>query len=154
MAEGGDAEDHRLMGLALEEARRAGAAGEVPVGAVVVLDGRVVGRGHNQPIATKDPTAHAEILALREAARAAGNYRLPGTTVYATVEPCPMCCGALLQARVGRLVFGAPDPKGGAARTLYRLLEDPRLNHEVAVTGGVRSAECAALVTEFFQARR
>jgi len=142
------------MGLALEEARGASAEGEVPVGAVVVLDGRVIGRGHNRPIATMDPTAHAEILALRQAARAVENYRLAGATLYVTVEPCPMCCGAALHARVARVVFGAPDPKAGAARSLYRLLEDPRMNHEVAVTGGVRSEECAALLREFFRARR
>ncbi|HET7875905.1 MAG TPA: tRNA adenosine(34) deaminase TadA [Methylomirabilota bacterium] len=148
------AEDERFMGLALEEARRAAPRGEVPVGAVVVLDGRVIGRGHNQPLTQTDPTAHAEVVALRAAARETGNYRLPGATCYVTVEPCAMCCGALLQARVARLVYGAADPKAGAARTLYRLLEDPRLNHEVAVTGGVRSGECAALLREFFEARR
>ncbi len=143
-----------FMGLALDEARCALAEGEVPVGAVVVMDGRVIGRGHNRPIATTDPTAHAEILALREAAAAVGNYRLPGAVLYATVEPCPMCCGAALHARLARVVFGAPDPKAGAARSLYRLLEDPRLNHEAIVVGGVRSAECAALLSEFFRARR
>ena len=148
------ADDGDFMGLALDEARRAAAEGEVPVGAVVVLDGRVIGRGHNRPIAATDPTAHAEILALREAAREIGNYRLAGAILYATVEPCPMCCGAALQARVARVVYGAPDPKAGAARSLYRLLEDGRLNHEAIVTGGVRSVECAALLTEFFRARR
>ena len=142
------------MGLAIEEARQAGASGEVPVGAVVVLDGRIIGRGRNQPIATRDPTAHAEVLALRAASRALGNYRLPGATLYATVEPCPMCCGAALLARLGRVVYGAPDPKAGAVRSLYRLLEDSRLNHEVAVTGAVRSQECAGLLREFFHARR
>ncbi|MBI2528577.1 MAG: nucleoside deaminase [Candidatus Rokubacteria bacterium] len=142
------------MGLALEEARQAGAAREVPVGAVVVLDGRVIGRGRNRPIATSDPTAHAELLALRAAGRALGNYRLPGATLYATVEPCPMCCGAALLARLGRVVYGAPDPKAGAVRSLYRLLDDGRMNHEVAVTGAVRSEECGGLLREFFQARR
>jgi tRNA(adenine34) deaminase len=142
------------MDQALALARLAAAVGEVPVGAVVVLDGRVVGRGHNQPIAATDPTAHAEVEALREAARTAGNYRLPGATVYSTVEPCPMCCGALLHARVARLVYGAPDPKGGAAVSLYRLLSDPRLNHEVQVVGPVRAEECGALLREFFGARR
>jgi tRNA(adenine34) deaminase len=146
--------DADFMGLALDEARCAAAEGEVPVGAVVVMDGRVIGRGHNRLIAATDPTAHAEILALREAAAAVGNYRLPGAILYATVEPCPMCCGAALQARLARVVFGAPDPKAGAARSLYRLLEDPRLNHEAIVVGGVRSAECAALLSEFFRARR
>ncbi len=142
------------MGEALALARRAAAAGEVPVGAVVVLDGGVIGRGHNRPIASSDPTAHAEIEALRDAARAAGNYRLPGATVYATVEPCAMCCGALLHARVARLVYGALDPKAGAVQSLYRLLSDPRLNHTVQVAGPVRGEECGALLREFFDARR
>ena len=142
------------MGFALEEARLAAGQGEVPVGAVVVVNGEVVGRGHNEPIARHDPTAHAEILALREAARTRGNYRLPGATVYVTVEPCPMCCGAMLHARVGRVVYGASDPKTGAARSLYRLLEDPRLHHEARITEGVRAEECAALLREFFHARR
>jgi tRNA(adenine34) deaminase len=142
------------MQEALDEASRALAADEVPVGAVVVVDGDVVARAHNAPVALNDPTAHAEVLALREASRKAGNYRLPGATVYATVEPCPMCCGALLQARVARLVYGAPDPKAGAASSLYRLLEDARLNHRVAVTGGVLAAESGALLGRFFEARR
>ena len=147
-------DDAAFMGLALEEARRAAAEGEVPIGAVVVLDDRVIGRGHNRPIAAMDPTAHAEILALRAAAQEMRNYRLSGAVLYATVEPCPMCCGAALHARLARVVYGAPDPKAGAARTLYRLLDDPWMNHEACVTGGVRSQECAALLTEFFRARR
>jgi tRNA(adenine34) deaminase len=142
------------MSLALEQARRAARAGEVPIGAVVVLADRVIGRGHNRPVSTSDPTAHAEIAALRQAARALGNYRLPGATLYTTIEPCAMCCGAVLQARIARLVYGAADAKAGAARTLYRLLEDSRLNHEVSITAGVRADECAALVKEFFKARR
>ena len=149
-----EAEDARRMGLALEEARRAEAAGEVPVGAVVVLDGRVIGRGHNRVIAASDPTAHAEIVALRDAAQEAGNYRLAGADLYATAEPCPMCCGAALNARVARVVYGAADPKAGAARTLYRLLDDARLNHQVVVVAGVRSAECGALLSGFFQKKR
>jgi tRNA(adenine34) deaminase len=147
-------DDAGFIGLALEEARRAATEGEVPIGAVVALDNRVIGRGHNRPIAAMDPTAHAEILALRQAAQAMRNYRLPGAVLYATVEPCPMCCGAALHARLARVVYGAPDPKAGAARTLYRLLDDPRMNHGASVTGGVRSAECAALLAEFFRARR
>jgi tRNA(Arg) A34 adenosine deaminase TadA len=147
-------EDASFMALALAEAERAAAAGEVPVGAVVVLDGRVIGSGHNQPIGTSDPTAHAEIVALRAAARQMKNYRLPGAALFATVEPCPMCCGAALQARVARVVYGADDPKAGAARSLFRLLEDARLNHQIAVSGGVKSAECAALLTEFFKVKR
>ena len=147
-------EDERFMDLALDEARAALAAGEVPVGAVVVLDGRVIGRGHNQPLGLKDPTAHAEVLALRAAAQVMGNYRVDGADLYATVEPCAMCCGAAVLARVARVVYGAPDPKAGAARTLYRLLEDARLNHQAAVRGDVRGEESAALLREFFQAKR
>jgi tRNA(adenine34) deaminase len=147
-------EDARYVDLALVEARRAADAGEVPIGAVVVLDGRVIARAHNAPITLRDPTAHAEVLALRAAARETGNYRLERTIVYTTVEPCLMCCGALVHARVARLVYGAADPKAGAAASLYRILDDGRLNHRVEVTAGVRSEECAALLTEFFRARR
>jgi tRNA(adenine34) deaminase len=146
--------DEAFMVAALEEARCGLEAGEVPVGAVVVIDGRIVARAHNAPIALADPTAHAEILALREAARARRNYRLTGATLYATVEPCPMCCGAALHARVDRLVYGAPDPKAGAVDSLYRLLDDPRLNHRVATRGGIRSEESASLLRTFFAARR
>ena len=142
------------MDLALEEARRAGALDEVPVGAVVVLEGRVIGRGRNRMVADRDPTAHAEVVAIRAAAEAAGNYRLVGAALYTTIEPCAMCCGAALHARIGRLVYGAADPKTGAARTLYRLLEDSRLNHQVAVVAGVRGVECGALLTEFFHKKR
>jgi tRNA(adenine34) deaminase len=151
---GGRAEDEAFMGRALGEARKAAAAGEVPIGAVVVREGRVIGAGHNQTIASGDPTGHAEIVAIRQAAAAAGNYRLPGAVLYTTVEPCAMCCGAVLHARLARVVFGAADPKGGAARSLYRLLDDPRQNHMADVTAAVRSEECAALLREFFQARR
>ena len=150
----GEAEDEKFMALALDEARAALAAGEVPVGAVVVLDGRVIGRGHNQPVGLKDPTAHAEVLALRAAGQAVGNYRLLDAVLYATVEPCAMCCGAAVLARVARVVYGAPDPKAGAARTLYRLLDDARLNHQAVVRGDVRGAESAALLREFFEAKR
>ena len=142
------------MREALEEARRGGLAGEVPIGAVVVLDGAIVGRGHNEPIARSDPTAHAEIVALREAAQATGNYRLVGATLYVTVEPCAMCCGAALQARVARVVYGAPDPKAGAVRSLHRLLDDERLNHRTAVGGEVLAGESAALLRGFFETRR
>ena len=152
--ETGEAEDERWMALALEEARRAEAGGEVPVGAVVVLDGRVIGRGHNRVIAGSDPTAHAEIVALRDAAKVVANYRLVGAQLFSTVEPCPMCCGAAVNARVARVVYGAADPKAGAARTLYSLLDDARLNHQVAVVAGVRGAECGALLSEFFQKKR
>jgi tRNA(adenine34) deaminase len=147
-------EDARYVDLALVEARRAADAGEVPIGAVVVLDGMVIARAHNAPITLRDPTAHAEVLALRAAARETGNYRLERASVYTTVEPCLMCCGALVHARVARLVYGAADPKAGAAASLYRILDDGRLNHRVEVTAGVRAEECAALLTEFFRARR
>jgi tRNA(adenine34) deaminase len=143
-----------FMRAALDEARRGLEAGEVPVGAVVVLDGAIVARAHNAPIALADPTAHAEILALREAGRKTGNYRLPGATLYVTVEPCAMCCGAALHARVARVVYGAADPKAGAVESLHRLLDDARLNHRVAATGGVRAAEAAALLREFFETKR
>jgi len=143
-----------FMQVALAEARVGLAAGEVPVGAVVVLDDVIVGHAHNAPIALGDPTAHAEILALREAARKAGNYRLPRATLYATLEPCAMCCGAALQARVARVVYGAPDPKAGAVESRYRLLDDGRLNHRVETLGGVLGAECGALLKEFFEGKR
>ncbi len=148
------ASDEGLMREALAEARRALAAGEVPVGAIVVEAGEVIGRGRNQPIALSDPTAHAEILALREAALKAGNYRLPEATLYVTLEPCPMCCGAALQARVGRVVYGAADPKAGSAESLYRLLDDPRLNHRARVEGGVLGEDCRELIARFFEMKR
>jgi len=148
------AEDERCMALALDEARRAECEGEVPIGAVVVLDGRIIGRGRNQVIAHADPTAHAEILALREAAAAVGNYRLTGAALYATIEPCVMCCGAAVNARVARVVYGAADPKAGAAQSLYRLLEDTRLNHRADVSAGVLHQECGAMLREFFQKKR
>jgi tRNA(adenine34) deaminase len=147
-------DDEHWMGLALEEAARAAQAGEVPVGAVVVLDGRLLASGHNAPIASHDPTAHAEILALRAAARAAGNYRLIGATLYATIEPCAMCCGAALQARIARLVYGAADAKAGAVRSVHRLLDDARLNHRVEVTAGVRATECGTRLSDFFREKR
>jgi tRNA(Arg) A34 adenosine deaminase TadA len=147
-------DDTGFMDLALGEADRAAAAGEVPVGAVVVLDGRVLARGHNAPISRRDPTAHAEIVALRAAAQELGNYRLAGVTLYSTVEPCAMCCGAIVHARVARLVYGAADPKAGAVESLFRLLQDTRLNHRVEVTAGVRAAECGSRLSEFFRSRR
>ncbi len=147
--------DDFYLGEALAQAREGLAAGEVPVGAVVVGEGgEILARAFNQPIARHDPTAHAEVLALRQAARLAGNYRLPGVSLYVTIEPCIMCVGALLAARVQRLVFGAADPKAGACVSLYRLPEDPRLNHRIEVAGGVREAECRELLQEFFRARR
>jgi len=148
------AEDEVFMRLALEEAVRAFQEGEVPVGAVLVDAGEILGRGRNRPIALADPTAHAEIQALREGAARGGNYRLPGSTLYVTIEPCTMCAGAVIQARVSRLVYGAEDPKGGAVRSLFRLLEDDRLNHRVEVASGVLGEECGALLRRFFKERR
>ena len=146
--------DHEsFMRLALEQATLAGAEGEVPIGALVVVDGAVVGRGSNRSIRTKDPTGHAEIVALREAAAALGNYRLVGATLYATIEPCLMCVGATLHARAARVVFGAEDPKGGAVRSLIDPSTLP-LNHRFDVVSGVLAAECGALVREFFRSRR
>ena len=142
------------MRLALDEAQRGLEAGEVPVGAVVVRDGLVVGHAHNTPLGLADPTAHAEIIALREAGRGLGNYRLPGATLYVTVEPCPMCCGAALHARLARVVYGALDPKAGAVESLYRLLDDARLNHRVEAAGGVLAEECGAVLRRFFAAKR
>ncbi|MGH7360875.1 MAG: tRNA adenosine(34) deaminase TadA [Candidatus Methylomirabilales bacterium] len=146
--------DDRFMRLALEEARLAAAAGEVPIGAVLVLEGEILGRAHNASIGLSDPTAHAEILALRGAAAKVGNYRLPGAALYVTVEPCAMCAGALLHARIARLIYGAPDPKAGAVASVLRLLETPGLTHRVVVTAGLRGEECGALLRDFFQARR
>ena len=149
-------DDERWMRAALAEARGAAESREVPVGAVVVRDGAVLGVGGNQPIAACDPTAHAEIVALRAAARAVGNYRLPGATLYVTVEPCTMCVGAMLHARIERLVFGAAEPKAGAAALLATPpVEAGRThNHRVAVTGGVLAEPCGALLTAFFEQRR
>jgi len=142
------------MRLALDLAQRGLEAGEVPVGAVVVRDGLILGRAHNTPVRLADPTAHAEIMALREAGRRLGNYRLPGATLYVTVEPCPMCCGAALHARLARVVYGALDPKAGAVESLYRLLDDARLNHRVEAAGGVLAEECGAVLRRFFEPKR
>jgi tRNA(adenine34) deaminase len=147
-------DDLAAMELALDEARAALAHGDVPVGAVVVVDGEIVARRHNEREATGDPTAHAEILALRDAATARRSWRLSDATLYVTLEPCAMCAGALVNARLGRLVFGAADLKAGACGSLYNLLADPRLNHEVPITVGVAASECAALLSELFAERR
>jgi tRNA(adenine34) deaminase len=147
-------DDQELMGLALEEARLAEAHGDVPVGAVVVLDGVVIARAHNEREHRGDPTAHAEVLALRAAAVAVGSSRLDNATLVSTLEPCPMCAGAALMARVGRVVFGAEDPKAGCLGTLYNLGADPRLNHEFAVRSRVRADECGALLQDFFASKR
>lgn len=145
-------EDYMQMALAL--AREAGAAGEVPVGAVVVRDGEVIGRGFNQPIGRNDPTAHAEVVALRDAGMNEENYRLPGSTLYVTLEPCLMCAGAIMHARVARVVFGARDPKTGVAGSVTDMFAETRLNHHAEVSGGVLAAECGALLSSFFAARR
>jgi tRNA(adenine34) deaminase len=143
-----------FMREALAQADAAGAAGEVPVGAVVVVDGQVIGRGANRPIGSHDPTAHAEVVAIREAAVATGNYRLTGATLYVTIEPCLMCVGAIVHARVGTLVYGAPEPKAGAIESAGHAHEFPGLNHCLVVISGVLMAECADRVQRFFQARR
>lgn len=146
--------DHEIMELAIEEALQASREGEVPVGAVLVSDGRVVAKNHNRSISLHDPTAHAEILVLREGAVQVGNYRLNGCELYVTIEPCPMCAGAIVHSRVARLIFGARDEKGGAVESLYRLLHDPQLNHQVQVTEGVLAERCQEIMRAFFSARR
>lgn len=143
-----------LMGVALDLAREAATLGEVPVGAVVVKDGEVVGRGCNQPIGRHDPTAHAEVMALRDAAARLGNYRLPGCELYVTLEPCAMCIGAIFHARIDRVVFGARDPKTGAAGSVIDLFAEERLNHHAEIVGGVRAGECGTVLSDFFAARR
>lgn len=149
-----NSEDEFFLRQALHLAREAEGAGEVPVGAVVVLRGEIIGRGRNSPIALNDPTAHAEILALRQASAILRNYRLEGVTLYATLEPCVMCSGALVAARVTRLVFGARDLRFGGVRSKFRLADSPLLNHRVEVTEGVLGAECAELIRKFFELRR
>ena len=146
--------DIQFMQAALAEARAASASGEVPIGAVLVHDGKILARSGNRTIRDNDPTAHAEMAVLREAARLLGNYRLAGTTLYVTIEPCSMCAGAIIQARVPRLVYGADDPKGGAVRSCFETLSHPRLNHHVEVTSGVLAADCAAVLQSFFAERR
>ena len=142
------------MRAALEEARKGFDAGEVPVGAVVVADGRIIGRGFNQPLGGHDPTAHAEVVAIRAAAREIGNYRLVGSTLYVTIEPCLMCVGAMVHARVETLVFGAPEPKAGAVVSSCRAHKLPSLNHRIEVLGGVLEEDCRAIIQEFFRGRR
>lgn len=146
--------DLEFMHEALFEARKAFAKGEVPIGAVLVRDRQIIARGHNLREEQTDPTAHAEILALREAAMRLGGWRLPNTTLYVTIEPCPMCAGALVQARVSRLVYGAPDFKAGAVHSLYNITEDDRLNHRLEVAGGILAEESAELMQLFFRSRR
>ena len=146
--------DLEHMRAALNEARAAEEAGEVPVGAVVVRGGEVIGRGHNRSIADHDPAAHAEIVALRAAARHQHNYRLENSTLYVSLEPCAMCAGAIVLARIDQLVYGADDPKAGAVRSLFTIADDPRLNHRVRLTTGVRAEECGGLLRAFFAPRR
>ncbi len=147
-------DDEHWMGVALDEARRAAEEGEVPIGAVVVCDGVEVARAHNRRESDRDPAAHAEFLALEAAARRLGRWRLTGCSVYVTLEPCLMCAGLMVNARIDRCVFGAPDPKAGALGTLYDVHDDPRLNHAFLVEGGVRQEECAEVLRAFFRARR
>jgi tRNA(adenine34) deaminase len=146
--------DEELMRLALEQAQQGRQAGEVPVGAVVVMGDEVVGAGFNAPIAEKDPTAHAEVVAMRAAAERIGNYRLTGATLYVTIEPCLMCVGAMVHARIGRLVYGAREPKAGAIESTQRAHEHAALNHRLEVAGGILEPECRQVVQEFFQERR
>jgi len=147
-------DERRFMGIALEEARKAFEEDEVPVGAAVVFEGRVVGRGHNQKESSGDPTAHAEVLAIRRAAESLGRWRLSGCTLYVTLEPCPMCVGAMISARLDRLVFGCTDDKAGAAVTLYDLARDTRMNHQLEVASGVMAEEAARLLKDFFRRKR
>ena len=147
-------DDAEFMRAALEQGRQARERGEVPVGSVVVLDGEVIGQGFNQPIGSHDPTAHAEVVALRDAARRLGNYRLPGSTVYVTIEPCQMCVGAMIHARVARVVYGTREPRAGAIESAMQAHEHPGLNHRMTATGGVLEQECRALIQGFFQDRR
>ncbi len=146
--------DSAFMQIALELAQQAAAAGEVPVGAIVVKDGEIIGRGSNAPITTHDPTAHAEIRAMRDAAQRIGNYRLVGCTLYVTLEPCAMCSGAIQHARIAKLVYGASDPKTGACGSVVNLMAEPKLNHHTEISGGVLATECGALLSSFFSARR
>lgn len=146
--------DQGFMGEALREARQAAVAGDVPIGAIIVYEGLIIARGFNQRELDGDPTAHAEVMAIRAAAAIRKHWRLTGTTLYTTLEPCPMCAGAMVQARIGRLVYGATDPKAGAAGSLMNLVQDPRLNHRLEVTAGVLADECGQLLKDFFRERR
>ncbi|TVO63627.1 tRNA adenosine(34) deaminase TadA [Denitromonas ohlonensis] len=146
--------DEAYMAMAMDLARQAADAGEVPVGAIVVCQGEVVGRGFNQPIGRHDPTAHAEVVALRDAAARVGNYRLPGCELFVTLEPCMMCAGAMMHARIGRIVYGARDPKTGVAGSVLDLFEETRLNHHARIEGGVLADECSRMLSEFFALRR
>lgn len=146
--------DNDFMQIALDLAQQAAAAGEVPVGAVIVKDGEIIGRGSNAPITTHDPTAHAEIRAMRDAAQHLGNYRLVGCTLYVTLEPCAMCTGAIQHARIAKLIYGASDPKTGACGSVVNLMAEPKLNHHTEISGGMLAEQCGALLSRFFSARR
>jgi len=146
--------DRQFMQQALDQAMLAGAAGEVPVGAVLVRDGQIISTGFNQPIGNSDPSAHAEMMALRTAAQDESNYRLPGTTLYVTLEPCTMCAGAMLHARVERVVFGAADPKTGAAGSVLNVFSEKQINHQTQVEGGIMDDECGQVLRDFFKGRR
>jgi len=146
--------DHQFMQQALDQAKLAAMAGEVPVGAVLVRDGKIISRGFNQPIGNSDPSAHAEMMALRAAAHIESNYRLPGTTLYVTLEPCIMCAGAMLHARVERVVFGATDPKTGAAGSVLNVFSEKQINHQTQVEGGIMDDECGQVLRDFFKGRR
>ncbi|QWE05028.1 tRNA adenosine(34) deaminase TadA [Polynucleobacter sp. JS-JIR-II-50] len=146
--------DQQYMRMAIEQAQLAAQSGEVPVGAVLVRDGQVISRAFNKPIANHDPSAHAEMLALREATLAEKNYRIPGSTLYVTLEPCAMCSGAMLHARIDRVVYGAPDPKTGAAGSVLDIFSSKQINHQTSVEGGIMSQECGQLLRDFFKGRR
>jgi len=147
-------DDIQFMRVAIDEARAAAVAGEVPIGAILVHDGKILARSGNRTIRDCDPTAHAEIVVIREAARLLSNYRMPGTTLYVTIEPCSMCAGTIIQARIPRIVYGADDPKGGAVRSCFEILTNSALNHQVEVVPGVLAADCASILQSFFAARR
>lgn len=149
-----DVDDEHWMRLALQQAQLAASVGEVPVGAVLVRENEIIGAGFNCPIRSHDPTAHAEVVAMRAAAKALANYRLPGTTLYVTIEPCSMCVGAIIHARVGRVVFGAPEPRAGAVISTQQLLDAPQYNHRVTYRGGVLADDCAVIMQKFFRERR
>jgi tRNA(adenine34) deaminase len=146
--------DRQFMQKALDQAKLAAIAGEVPVGAVLVRDGKIIAQGFNQPISNSDPSAHAEMMTLRSAAQAEANYRLPGTTLYVTLEPCTMCAGAMLHARVDRVVFGASDPKTGAAGSVLNVFSEKQINHQTQVEGGIMGEECGQVLRDFFKERR
>ncbi len=146
--------DQQYMRMAIEQAQLAAQSGEVPVGAVLVKDGQVISKAFNKPIANHDPSAHAEMLAIREAALAEENYRIPGSTLYVTLEPCAMCSGAILHARIDRVVYGAPDPKTGAAGSVLDIFASKQINHQTSVEGGIMSEECGQLLRDFFKGRR